>query len=77
MVPPTIGAMAEFERELIRERVRAGLRNAKAKGKKLGRPKVKVDAARVAALKRSGSSWAEICQRMGISNPPKTQPVNR
>src|SRR6516165_9143955 len=33
-----IGAMAEFERSLITERVRAGLRNAKAKGKRLGRP---------------------------------------
>jgi len=35
-----IGAMAEFERSLIMERVRAGLRNAKAKGRSLGRPRV-------------------------------------
>ena len=62
-----IGAMAEFERELIRERVKAGLRNARAKGKHLGWPKVKVAAIRIAALKRSGASWAEICQQMGIS----------
>jgi DNA invertase Pin-like site-specific DNA recombinase len=34
-----IGAMAEFERALIQERVRAGLRNARAKGKRLGRPR--------------------------------------
>jgi len=33
-----IGAMAEFERSLIQERVRAGLRNADLKGKTLGRP---------------------------------------
>src|SRR5258707_12915460 len=33
-----IGAMAEFERSLIQERVKAGLRNARAKGKRLGRP---------------------------------------
>ena len=33
-----IGAMAEFERALIAERVRAGMRNAKAKGKRIGRP---------------------------------------
>ena len=33
-----IGAMAEFERSLIVERVRAGMRNAKAKGKRVGRP---------------------------------------
>ena len=42
-----IGAMAEFERSLIQERVKAGLRNARAKGKKLGRPRAQVDAARV------------------------------
>lgn len=35
-----IGAMAEFERTLIQERVCAGLRNARAKGKLLGRPKL-------------------------------------
>jgi DNA invertase Pin-like site-specific DNA recombinase len=35
-----IGAMAEFERSLIQERVCAGLRNARAKGKQLGRPKL-------------------------------------
>jgi DNA invertase Pin-like site-specific DNA recombinase len=33
-------SIAEFERELIRERVRSGLRNAKAKGKMLGRPRL-------------------------------------
>ena len=34
-----IGAMAEFERSLIQERVRAGLQNARAHGKQLGRPR--------------------------------------
>jgi DNA invertase Pin-like site-specific DNA recombinase len=33
-----IGAMAEFERALIAERVRAGMRNARAKGRRIGRP---------------------------------------
>ena len=33
-----VGGMAEFERSLIQERVKAGLRNARAKGKKFGRP---------------------------------------
>jgi DNA invertase Pin-like site-specific DNA recombinase len=33
-----IGAMAEFERSLIQERVKAGMRNARAKGKRIGRP---------------------------------------
>ncbi len=38
MVFTILGAVAELERSLIGERVRAGLRNAKAKGQKLGRP---------------------------------------
>jgi len=52
--------MAEFERALMQERVRAGLRNAQAKGKKLGRSRVEVDAAMMAALRAQGRSWAEI-----------------
>ena len=59
-----IGAMAEFERSLIQERVRAGLRNARAKGKKFGRPRVQVDALRVAALRREGAFVVP-----GMSNP--------
>ena len=46
-----IGATAEFERSLIQERVRAGLRNARAKGKRLGRPTVVVDAAKITRLR--------------------------
>jgi DNA invertase Pin-like site-specific DNA recombinase len=41
MVFTVLGAVAELERSLIGERVRAGLRNAKAKGKRLGRPPIK------------------------------------
>jgi len=44
MVFTVLGAVAELERSLIAERVRAGLRNARAKGKKLGRPRRRVDA---------------------------------
>jgi DNA invertase Pin-like site-specific DNA recombinase len=61
-----IGAMAEFERALIQERVRAGLRNARAKGKRLGRPRVLVDAPRIASLRAQGCSWAEIVAEMNI-----------
>jgi len=50
MVFTVLGAVAELERSLIAERVRAGLRNAKAKGKRLGRPRVTVDARRISAL---------------------------
>lgn len=62
-----IAAMAEFERSLIQERVRAGLRNALAKGKRLGRPRVPVDCALVAALRKQGHSWSAICQKTGLS----------
>ena len=66
MVFTVLGAVAELERSLIVERVRAGLRNAKAKGKHLGRPRVAVDAARVAALRSQGLSWAKIAERLGV-----------
>jgi DNA invertase Pin-like site-specific DNA recombinase len=62
-----IGAMAEFERSLIAERVKAGLRNARAKGKQLGRPRVVVDASRIAALRAQGRSWREICAETGLT----------
>lgn len=44
-----ISAFGEYEREIIRARVKAGLRNARARGKRLGRPRVAVDPARIAA----------------------------
>jgi DNA invertase Pin-like site-specific DNA recombinase len=62
-----IGAMAEFERALIQERVRAGLRNARSKGKRLGRPRVNVDASTIAVLRSQGCSWAAIVAETGIS----------
>jgi DNA invertase Pin-like site-specific DNA recombinase len=61
-----IGAMAEFERALIQERVKAGLRNAKAKGKKIGRPRQEVDSSIVLALRQEGHSWREISHRLGL-----------
>jgi DNA invertase Pin-like site-specific DNA recombinase len=61
-----IGAMAEFERALIQERVKAGLRNAKAKGKRIGRPPQPVDCSKVLALRHDGCSWREISQRLGL-----------
>jgi len=61
-----IGAMAEFERSLIQERVRAGLRNAQAKGKRLGRPRREIDANRVLAMRKTGSTWRAISKELGV-----------
>ncbi len=60
-------SIAEFERELIRDRVRSGLAVAKARGRCLGRPQVVVDAARITALRAQGRSWREITVETGIS----------
>jgi DNA invertase Pin-like site-specific DNA recombinase len=61
-----IGAMAQFELALTQERVRSGLAAARARGVTLGRPRTKVDAAEIARLRASGSSWREISETLGI-----------
>jgi DNA invertase Pin-like site-specific DNA recombinase len=63
---PDHRAMAEFERGLIHERVRAGIRNARSKGKRVGRPRVFVDAARIAALRAQGRTWSQIVAQLGV-----------
>jgi DNA invertase Pin-like site-specific DNA recombinase len=62
-----IGAFAEFEREITRERVRAGLRNARAKGKTLGRKqRGGVDVGLILQLRGQGKSWRAIEKATGI-----------
>jgi DNA invertase Pin-like site-specific DNA recombinase len=66
------GALAEFERNLIRERTVAGLTAARARGRKGGRPKRLNDKRRKLAVQlyRDGKhSVDEVCQMMGISKP--------
>src|SRR6266700_1912648 len=60
-------SIAEFERELIRDRVKSGLALAKSRGKRLGRPRVSVDRLRIGILRNEGRSWAEICDVLRIS----------
>jgi DNA invertase Pin-like site-specific DNA recombinase len=66
MVFTVLGAVAELERSLIVERVKAGLRNARAKGKRLGRPKRVLDARRIAALRAQGFGWKRIAKDMTV-----------
>ena len=68
MVLTFLGAVAEFEREIIRERVRAGLERAKANGVKLGRPRVGFDVNEAVRLKQSGYSWPKLAKRLGVSS---------
>ncbi len=62
-----LGAFAEFERALIRERVKAGLAHARAKGQRLGRPRLKIDPARVESFRKDGRSIRQIAQTLHVS----------
>jgi DNA invertase Pin-like site-specific DNA recombinase len=66
MVFTVLGAVAELERSLIVERVKAGLRNARSKGKRLGRPPKKLDAEAINALRREGLGWRAIAKQLGV-----------
>jgi DNA invertase Pin-like site-specific DNA recombinase len=62
-----LGAIAEFERDLIRERVIAGVRRARVSGKHLGRPRIHyVDTAQVLALRAEGRSWRATARALGV-----------
>jgi putative DNA-invertase from lambdoid prophage Rac len=61
-----IGAFAEFEASLIKERVKAGLRAAKAKGKRLGRPRT-IDRYQVERLRAQGLSLSQIALELGTT----------
>jgi DNA invertase Pin-like site-specific DNA recombinase len=72
MVFTVLGAVAELERSLIVERVRAGMRNARAKGKRIGRPPrtyLDLDARRsiYEAYAKRGASLRQLAERFGTS----------
>jgi len=63
-----LGAFAEFERDLIKERVKAGISNARAKGKKIGRkPLAPAVAKKVVNLKVKGLSYRTISRKLNVS----------
>src|SRR5262249_56834867 len=66
MIFTVLGAVAELERNLIRERVQMGISRARKQGKALGRPRVEVDPRQVAGLRARGFSWNQIADKLSI-----------
>jgi len=58
--------IAEFERELIREHVRSGLAAARARGRRLGRPRRSIDIGRIAEMRAQGCSWRAISRELRV-----------
>jgi len=61
-----VAAVAQLERDLIRERVSAGIRNARAAGKQLGRPRRIVDRDEILRLSAEGASVRQIAAKVGV-----------
>lgn len=66
MVLTFLGAIAEFERELIVERVKAGQARARAEGVKIGRPRVAFDVSKAVELRESGLGYKQIAKALGV-----------
>ena len=66
MVLSFLAAVAQFERELIKERVNAGLQRAKAEGVKIGRPRRGFDVNEALKLKGAGMTWNQIAHRLSV-----------
>ena len=71
-----LAAVAQFERELIRERVSAGMRNARQKGKRLGRPKAVFDRQRAVELRQQGLSLPRIARELGVGLGTVVRAIN-
>jgi DNA invertase Pin-like site-specific DNA recombinase len=77
MIFTVLGAVAELERSLIAERVRAGVRNARANGKRLGRPSKLADAREIKRLRAQGASWRMIGKELGVAPATALHAVKR
>ncbi len=67
MLFSVIAAMAEFERTIIHERVRAGIGAAKRRGVQLGRPRKAFDYRRASAMRKAGVSYRKIARDLDVS----------
>ena len=61
-----LAAVAEFEREMIRERVKSGMKAAKHRGVKCGRPKLVFDRGKIPEMHRAGASVRTIAAKLGV-----------
>jgi DNA invertase Pin-like site-specific DNA recombinase len=64
-----LGSIAEFERDLIRERTAAGMRAARRRGAKIGRPEAAVDRLALVQGIREGACVSDLARRLGVSRP--------
>ena len=69
--------LSELERSLIVERVKAGLRNARAKGKRLGRPRVSLSATKIQELRAEGLTSRDIAKRCRLSKTTVIRTLNQ
>jgi DNA invertase Pin-like site-specific DNA recombinase len=77
MMFTVLGAVAEFELDLIRERTKDGLARARAQGKRLGRPPKTESLGKMIALKADGLSCRQISEEMGMSRSAVRQRLRR
>lgn len=82
LIASIMASLAEFERDLVRERVRSGLAAAKAKGKKLGRQpgqRIKSDhlAPKVLQMVEQGISYRQIARELHLSKTTVNEIVKR
>ena len=68
MVTTFLGAIAEFERELIIERVKVGIERAKSDGVRFGRPRVGFDVNKAVELKLKGQTWRQVAKELGVAH---------
>jgi DNA invertase Pin-like site-specific DNA recombinase len=68
-----ISAVPQLERDIIAERVKAGLRQARERGKRIGRPEISVDEDEIRRLRAGGHSLREIAEQVGISHTKVAQ----
>jgi DNA invertase Pin-like site-specific DNA recombinase len=72
-----VGAIAELEKSLIVERVRAGMRRAKLEGRRIGRTPLNIDRKQVVEDRRSGMSLTEVAKKHHVSRGTVCRLVNK